>query len=175
MPNSETNDLEVLVRRVRDGDASATEELIRHTQDFLMRLAYGLLGDFHSAQDLLQEAYVIGLSRLQQLNDPAQFRSWLARILSRLCYKFLSRNRAYPTDEPDLPTAGGDPADRAALRLDLRAALAGLTALEREVIVLRDMLGLPYEEMAQILSIPVGTVRSRLSAARKRMEKLWNP
>lgn len=161
-----------LVSRIQSGDQRATAELVRRTQDFLLRLAHGMVGDFHAAQDLLQETYLTGLTRLHQLRDPAQVRAWLARILRRLCYKALKRRQ--PTVEmEDQASLETGPDETVVTRVQLRQTLAQLTPIEREAVLLRDMLGLSYEEMAEVMEVPVGTVRSRLSAGRVRFEKLW--
>ncbi|HEY4592765.1 MAG TPA: sigma-70 family RNA polymerase sigma factor [Thermoanaerobaculia bacterium] len=141
-------------------------------------LARYLLRDPADAEDAVQEAY------LQALRYFAGFRgenarAWLLTIVRRVCYGWLERTRRRPWADPevleDLPGAADDP-ETAFLhgerREQLRRAVDALPDPFREVIVLREIQELSYQEIATVTGVPVGTVMSRLSRARRRLQRV---
>jgi len=119
-------------------------------------------GGADPAEDLLHETFVQALRRLDRLNEAASARAWLFGIARRVGLAALRRRRMEPlAAEP--AAAEPEEADR---RLDaMRRAIGRLPALHREALELRLVEGLSYEEMAAVLDVPVGTVRSRLHHA----------
>lgn len=168
-----------LSRRVRSGDSEAFGVLIeRH-----MRRAYihalGIVGSREDALDLSQEAFARAYRARHTLDPDRPFYGWLYQILRRVCFNFLrdarTRARLLDSDRPDWLVAevrGHDPAwgiqrDEAHRRLS--AAIETLPVREREVLVLKEFEELKYREIADLLGVPLGTVMSRLYAARKRL------
>lgn len=161
-----------LVRRMQDGDGAALELFISETQDSAWRLAFSLLRDRQAAEDCLQDVYFTVHRSVGQLRDPLAARTWLLRIVTHRCRRMLGRRR--PVDsleelaeegrEPGTP----DPAAAAQERLGIRQALGRLGPQDREVLTLREFMQLSYEEIAEALKVPLGTVRSRLAKARLR-------
>jgi len=168
-----------LMARARDGDASAFGELVRRN----MRRAYfaslGLVGSHDDALDLSQEAFTRALRASSRLDPERPFYPWLYGILRRLCLNHLrdgsSRQAklaeagAWLEVEAQERAVDSNPA-RAAERDELRrrvaTAIESLPPNQREVLVLREFEGLRYQEIAELLEIPEGTVMSRLYAAR---------
>jgi RNA polymerase sigma-70 factor (ECF subfamily) len=168
-PSSER--LPSLVERLQAGEESALEEVIRETQGACARLAYSILRDSDLSRDALQEAYILVYQRIGQLREPAAFKGWLYRIVTHCCHDLLRRRQR----DAALPMPGQerDVADAVGQRQDLRSAFAGLSDLDRTAIALREVCSLSYDEMARVLGIPLGTVRSRLAKARKKFIELY--
>jgi RNA polymerase sigma-70 factor, ECF subfamily len=171
---------EALSRRVRAGDTDAFGLLVeRH-----MRRAYvhalGIVGSSEDAQDLSQEAFARAYRARHTLDPERPFYAWLYQILRRLCFNFLrdtgTRTRLLQEGAPDWLVGTGhqaaDPAvaaEREQARQRISTAIGRLPAREREVLVLKEFEELKYREIADLLDVPIGTVMSRLYAARKRL------
>jgi RNA polymerase sigma-70 factor (ECF subfamily) len=170
----EEDSLDELVVAARAGDRRAAERLVERSQTFLYRLAWGILGNHHAAQDAVQETYLVCLPRLAQLRRPEAILTWLARSLTRICWRPRAGSREVPLERAADTVDSHQTDDATIERTELQELLRGLTATERTVLVLQHVLEMTYEEMAEILDIPLGTVRSRLAAARRRLELRWS-
>lgn len=172
------------------GQSGAFDLLVQRHQSRVYRLACRILGDPEAAEDAAQEAFVRAWRALPGFKGEARFSTWLTRIAINQCRNELRRRRtpkharALSLDAPlrangesagdGLAAAGPAPweqADGRDLALALRAALARLEPEAREVLVLREAEALSYEEIAEILAVPVGTVRSRLHRARAELQQ----
>jgi len=166
--NPEADDIELL-RRAGDGDSAAFHALVdRHAQR-LYRLAVTLIGNAADAEDVLQETFIGAFRGLRSFEGRASVKTWLTRILVRQAGQW-HRNRRRRRLEPlgDSVAASSAEAD-----FDVRAAMGQLSPEHREVLVLREFERMSYEEIAEALDIPRGTVESRLHRARSEMrEKL---
>ena len=154
------------------GDAEAFAALIRLHQGRLWAVALRTLGDREEAADALQDAMLSAFRGAASYRGEARVTTWLHRIVVNACLDRVRRRQARPTVA--LPDDGGpvDPHDRLADRetgLDIEAALAALPAEQRASLVLVDVQGLPVEDAATILGVPVGTVKSRCSRGRARL------
>lgn len=161
--------LAALVRRMQDGDGAALELFISETQEAAWKLAFSLLRDRHRAEDCLQDVYFTVHRTVGQLRDPLAAQTWLLRIVTNRCRKLHGRHR--PAESLDeIARDGHEPGapDPELDALDLRESLERLGAQDREVLTLREMMQLSYDEIAQTLKVPLGTVRSRLAKARLR-------
>lgn len=160
------------------GDRSAFGELVRRYQDRLYNSVYRVLGNADDAQDVVQDAFLNAYQSLGQFKGDARFFTWLYRIAFNAAISLKRRHRV-PLSA-DL-TGGGQPVEpldeseaaqpaRALERDDdvrrLQAALDRLTPEHRTVLVLKEIDGQKYEVIAEILDVPIGTVRSRLHRAR---------
>ena len=162
------------VSRLRAGDHRAFEELVRTQQHRVYGLALRMLGNAAEAQDIAQEAFLRAHRGLAEFRGDARLSTWLYSIVSRLCLNRLagSERRLERHGEETLAgLADASPRPDQALErgeLDeaLHRAIAELPEERRIVVVLRDVEGLAYEEIAEVLTLPVGTVRSRLHRAR---------
>jgi RNA polymerase sigma-70 factor (ECF subfamily) len=166
-----------LVERSRAGDVAAFEELVRRHQGRAYAIAYRLLGNREDAQEVAQEAFARAYFRLGQFRGAAQFRTWLYRILVNLATDLLRRRRReVPQEDAVLELVSsaenpGEDLDRQALRQNITKAIQALPPDLRTVILLRELEGLPYAEIAQVIGRPVGTVMSRLFHARRRLQQ----
>jgi RNA polymerase sigma-70 factor, ECF subfamily len=172
----EPSDLATLVERCRAGDALAWEAFVRQLQGRMFALAYSYAGDREDARDLAQEIFVRLYEARSQWPSGDEFLPWLFRVARNRSVDYLRRRSvrrpALTADEAEIadladPAPGAESqaiaADRRSL---LHAALRGLSAINREIVVLRDVHGLPIQQVASILGVPLGTVKSRASRAR---------
>jgi RNA polymerase sigma-70 factor (ECF subfamily) len=169
-------ELSELLQRCREGDALAWEALVRQYQSRVFGIAYTYVGNREEARDLAQDVFVRVYERLAACRDAERFPAWLARIARNASLDHLRRRGARPPlqDVPaetvrGLSDPGPTPEDLwladGQKRL-VHRALQRLSAISREIILLRDMQELPQAEVAAILGIPVGTVKSRSNRAR---------
>lgn len=155
-------------------EEGALEALIERTESACFRLARSVTGDPELARDALQEAYFLLYQRIGQLREPAAIKTWLFRIVQHCCHDILRRRKKeVQTDfeeREDLQSLndGSDLAEEVSRQQKIRATLQSLPEIDRTVIGLREVCSMSYEEMAKVLDIPVGTVRSRLAKARLR-------
>lgn len=159
-----------LVERARGGDREAFAALVRRHQGRIHGLVARVLGDQERAAEVAQEVFVRAFMGLRRFRGEAAFGTWLYRIaLNELRGTLRRRPRREPL--PVVPASGDNPARRLQRRetaAQVRAVLAGLRPEERELLVLRDMEGLTYAEMAALLGKPLGSVKSALHRARLR-------
>jgi RNA polymerase sigma-70 factor, ECF subfamily len=171
------NDREAeLLRRLRRRDEHAFRELVDRHEALVRAYAARILGDAHEAEDAAQEVFLRAFRRVAAFRGDATLATWLLRICRNHC---LDRLRARPPAtvelSEDLPAAELDAtAAQLALRVErerLVTALAELPEPLQQAVVLRELRGMSYEEVAATLGIPVGTVRSRLNAARSQLRR----
>lgn len=161
-----------LVQRYLDGDGAAFEELMSAHEDRVFGVCLRMLRDRDAALDATQETFITVLRKADRFAGRAAFSTWLYRVAMNTCYDALRRRKRKP--ESQLPEHH-DPPDRSAedtleaveLRPDLEAALAGLPVEFRAAVVLVDVEGLAITDAAELLGIPVGTVKSRVFRGRK--------
>ena len=174
------NDEQNWVERARTGDVEAFGALVSAHQQFVYNLAWRALGDEHEAQDAAQEAFLRVWQALPNFRGQAQFRTWLYRIVTNVCYGRLPRLRRQLSalgemDVAEMPDERqADPS--AALEADEQRTLLwrqieALPESYRVLVLLRYQQNLPYEEIASILSLPLGTVKTGLFRARARLRQ----
>lgn len=165
-----------LVEAARAGDRDALDRLLRRHYERVHALCRRLTGNEQDALDAAQEALLAITRGLPRFDGSARFSTWAYRVTTNACLDELRRRRRRP--EPGLPEAGhaGDDgpgvAERVTTRLDIDAALATLPEEFRAAVVLRDLCGLDYAEIADVLGIPPGTVRSRIARGRAALAPL---
>ncbi|MHC4768741.1 MAG: RNA polymerase sigma factor [Planctomycetota bacterium] len=169
---------EWLVLRIQEGDAEALREIVSRWNPRLWRHACYLIGQTDGAADALQDAWLAIVRGLPRLHDPAVFRSWAYRIVSRRCADWIRRRQRdrVVTEQvtPDLADAPAPGADPAADRDDVtavRQAIRELPGDHRLVLTLHYLDGLSVREIACALDIPQGTVKSRLHNARNTLRE----
>jgi RNA polymerase sigma-70 factor (ECF subfamily) len=178
-----------LVERVRGGDVAAFEPLVEKYRQRVYRLAYNVLRNQEDAWDVAQESFIKAYKALPSFRGQSAFYTWLFRIVMNVAHdKARQRGaagRAFGTErvteeewERTMPDPGEEP-DTAAARAEQRAritrALEALPEHHRAIIMLSDLEGLSYREIADVLNIPMGTVMSRLHNARKRLRTALGP
>lgn len=176
---SEISDV-LLVARCRAGERAAFEVLITRHRDRVVSLAYQMLRDRDEAEDVAQDAFANAFAALGNFRGDAQFSTWLYRIAFNLCVHRKRRTRPTETYEEvfhdgEVSAASGTapPGEKALAKLMVEETLAQLSPPLRAALILREMNDLSYEEIAQILHIPIGTVRSRLNEARRQFRLAW--
>ena len=165
------------LRRARAGDEAAFRWLLGRYRSRVVRLAAHILRREGEAEDVAQEAFLRAFRRLPGFRGEGRFSAWLFGIAVRLC---LDRRRSarwtreVPEDDTLVPIPSPNSAeDSADTRLLVGALLDRLSPPMRAALVLRELEGLDYDEIAATLGVPVGTVRSRLHAARAQFRALW--
>jgi RNA polymerase sigma-70 factor (ECF subfamily) len=178
-----------LVRRALRGDQGAFEQLVITHQKRTFNVSYRILGDYDEALDLTQEVFVQAYRALGQFREEARFGQWLLAITVNLCrnrltrWKRRSRSRHDSLSDPigdedsglrrELPDPGPTSLERLEARqLEemVREEMAQLDEEYRTVLVLRELQDVAYEDMARILELPVGTVKSRLHRGRAELQ-----
>jgi RNA polymerase sigma-70 factor, ECF subfamily len=159
-----------LVNRSAAGDRFAFAELVRRHERRVYNLAYRILGREEDARDATQDAFVIALRKLASFRGDAAFSTWMHRVTVNACYDMLRKRRREPPQEvaEETDTGPGQPdhAEATALSVDVRRALVQVPFEFRAPLVLHDVQDLPYDEIADILGVPVGTVKSRIHRGR---------
>ena len=163
------------VQRAMAGDHVAFSELVDLEGDSCYSIALGILRDVELAQDAVQQTFLLAWRDLPKLRDPERFGRWLRRLLVRACYEEARRYRRWsvrirvlPVDGPDEPTQR-DQTLRIADREELEQAFSRLSPEHRAVVILHHQVGLALPEVADIVGVPVGTVKSRLHYATRRL------
>jgi RNA polymerase sigma factor (sigma-70 family) len=162
-----------LVRRMQADDLDAFEAFFIRHRSVIFRTAYGLTGDRHAAEEVLQDTFARAYRHRASLRPDVSPVPWLHRVAMNLCYSRLGRRRidARPIDEATATLAADrsvEPAERAEqaeLQLIVRQGIAALPAKHRSVVVLYYLHGLSLQETATALDIRLGTVKSRLHYA----------
>lgn len=160
------------IHRAKHGDREAFADLVKQFKGQVYRFAVGMVSDRMDAEDVSQEAFVKAFYSLSSLENEYAFSSWLIRIVSNLCKDRLKkrgkenwvREEVHETIE-DMGVS--DPNEK----LSIEEAMARLTVDHREVVLLHDVQGYHYEEIAEMVNVPLGTVKSRLFAARLALRK----
>jgi len=171
----------------RPEELEAFEALVERYGRHVYNIAYRMAGNDADAKDLSQEAFLRVFRAFRRIDPTAKLESWLYRIVTNLYIDTLRRRPKVRVESLDAPITGpkgteiprdvADPATgpedtvlNARLNLDVQRALLGLTVELRAVVVLSDIEGYSYEEIGEMLEIPVGTVKSRLHRARKTLQ-----
>src|SRR5256884_4870327 len=167
-----------LLERLRAGEPRAFEELVTAYQHRVFGVALRMLGSRAEAEEIAQEVFLRAYRAVADFRGDARLGTWLHGIASRLCLNRLAspdrrvaRGDAALADVPASTPDAAAAAERAELDAALRAAIAGLPEDRRLGVVLRDVEGVSYEEIAEALALDPGTVRSRLHRARVQLKE----
>lgn len=183
---------EQLVKKSLEGDSRAFEQLVVKYQNKIYALAYRYMGNEEDAYDMTQEAFIKAYRSLRSFKGKSSFSTWVYRVVTNVCLDELRRRKrriiALPLDEP-LATKDGDEVEKEImdpsptadilyeqkeLSQYIQNALNQMKPDHKATVILRDVMGFTYEEIAQILNCNVGTVKSRLSRARRELQKKLN-
>jgi len=174
-----------VIENCKAGDESAFAEIVLTYQKKVFNIAYRMLGNREEAKDLSQEVFLSVLESIKDLREEIKFEPWLTQITLNHCrnrWKYLKRRHYFKTDSLNDPieTEDGemerqvyDPSDNPETLFEkkmvqqfVQRGLLKLKEDQREMIVLRDLRGFSYEEIGRLLSLPEGTIKSRLHRAR---------
>lgn len=172
-----------VIRSVLDGNINDFEQLVTAYEKNVYNLALRMVGDPDDAADITQETFIKAYRALGSFRGDSKFSSWLYRIASNVCLDFLrsrSRRAQVPLSfenedeegEIELPDMSQNPEEVLMKKLSMEAVRRGMEKLppkQRQILVLRELCGLSYAELAQTLSVEEGTVKSRIFRARKRL------
>ena len=174
----------LIVQRVLEGDTNAFEELVLEYEKKVYNVALRMLNNSEDAADMTQEAFIKAYNSLSSFRGDSKFSVWLTRIVSNLCLDFMrSRNRR-PTVSLSMEDEDGEDVqldiadtsqspeqllERSLTRESVRRGLQSLPEDYREILLLREIQGLSYDEIAAALDIEVGTVKSRIFRGRKKL------
>jgi RNA polymerase sigma-70 factor (ECF subfamily) len=165
-----------LLRSFLDGNQTSFAELMRRHEDKIFALAFRMTGDRSDALDATQEAFVAAFRQAASFRFDSAFGTWLYRIGINACHDLLRKRKRWGTDEleqSDSPDATSSRFDEVvAARLDVTQALSRLPAEYREAVVMHDLGGVAYDEIARITDTPIGTVKSRISRGRRQLAEL---
>ncbi|SFQ97836.1 sigma-70 family RNA polymerase sigma factor [Desulfoscipio geothermicus] len=179
------DNVKFLVKRSQKGDTGAFEQLVTMYQDRIYALSYQLTGNYADAQDLAQNVFIRAYRALPGFRNEADFGTWLHRIAVNLSINEKRRKKPdvsldnpVQTDEGEMPrlvASNGDSPEEAYEKKEfsnmVREALWELSEEHRAVLVLREMQGYSYDEIAQMLDCTLGTVKSRINRARQALKK----
>ncbi len=176
-----------IIKRCKDGDREAFNTLIGAYQTRVINIAFGIMGSKEDALDAAQETFVKIFKGINAFGGKSSLDTWIYRVTVNTCMDLLrKRSRTVQTQsldaqpdgdsiEQEIPDTAPTP-EQNSERLErtrvLRAAIAELSPEYREVITLFDIEGFSYDEIGKILSLPLGTVKSRLARARKALKKV---
>ncbi len=176
-------DEQTLIRSAKDGDMEAFRLLVEQSRLNVYRLAYDMTSNKHDAEDMLQEVYIKAYRSLNQFRGDCKWSSWLYRITVNTCYDHYkkkketmelqdgfdqetgSRQGSYDAENPEIKT------ESAMIQENINRALNALTSRERSVFVLRHYHDLPLKQVAQILEIREGTVKTLLFRGLQKLQR----
>lgn len=177
-----TMDDRSLVSLAQQGDGEAFALLVQRHQKMVYNLALGKTGSHHDAEEITQNAFLKAWQGLPQFQGKAAFSSWLYRLTLNAATDFLRQRGRHAKvvslsdpDLPPIPDQSPTPEERSAAEADRQALWQAIEALpeqQRTILLLREIDGLSYKEIALTLDLEEGTVRSRLSRSRKVLRKL---
>jgi len=175
---------EVLIARFQDGDVQAFDTLVRRYKDQLLNYVYRFVGNRNDAEDLVQETFLRVYKNKHYYKEIAKFSTWVYTIAGNLAKTELRRrkrrkifsvsnfvNEERDYDIPDLAKNPESEVDGSLKDDIIQKAIEKLPSKFKEVILLRDVQGFAYEEISQILSIPLGTVKSRVNRGRLKLQE----
>jgi RNA polymerase sigma-70 factor (ECF subfamily) len=170
------SDVATLLERCRAGNELAWEMLVRRYQSRIYAVAYHYTRNTEEARDLAQEIFVRVYQRLDSFHGEQRFLPWLLRVARNACIDRLRRLKARAAgsaagleEAPELPATGPSPEESSAVEARKRLLYRAMTRLSeknREIILLKEIQGLKFEEISVLLGLPVGTVKSRSNRAR---------
>lgn len=167
------------IAQAKRGDADAFAFLVETYETSVYRLALRMCGNAHDAEEVAQEAFVAAWKGLPAFRGESKFSSWLYQLTTNAAIDFLRREKRHRTatpieDEPEpaTPDTPQQALEESEVRHALQQALDTLTPEHREIFLLRQMRQLSYEEIGRLLGLESGTVKSRLSRAKKQLREI---
>lgn len=158
-------------RREKDW-SDALAEIMKRYKGMLYTYIYGFIRDTHTAEDVLQEVFIRLFNNADRFDSRRKLSTWLMRIAHNLSIDYLRRKRESATGgfssvEPSVTNGGSG------LSEDVADVLSRIEADSRSILILRDSLGFDYAEIADMLDMPLGTVKSKIFRARDKFKKVW--
>ena len=172
------------VRRLLQGETDAFEVLVRRHQKTIFNLVYRMLGDYDEAAEISQEVFLSAYRSIRQFRGDANFSTWLYRIalnhastrrrnLAKWQQRLVPIDTTEPVSERELDPA--ETVEQKEIQEEVQKALNSLEPEDAKIILLKDLQDVPYEEVARVLEVPIGTVKSRLHRARQALKTRLAP
>lgn len=168
-----------LVERMRASDPDALRAIVERYQDRIFALIFGIVRDRHEVEDVAQEVFMKVFTRIDAFDGRSRFYTWLYRVAANTAKDHVKKRARRPAvaldEESRVESPGRGPfesAERAEARRKVREAIDELPLPYREVLALRELDGLSYNEIAAVLRVSLGTVESRLHRARSRLKEV---
>lgn len=176
-----------LLIKAKEGNVQAFEELTRSYYSKVYNICYRMLNNSEDAYEQAQETFIKAYKYIKDFKGNCSYATWLYRIATNICLDFIRKNKNKKTlsieenisedikikDRLVSESPGPEKiAERNAQKLAIRQAIAKMNEKNRVIIILRDYMGLSYEEISDTVNIPVGTVKSRISRARSELREL---
>lgn len=171
-----------LIKDCQAGDSQAMGQIVRLYQNQVYNIAYGMLGNSEDAQDIAQDVFLSVWEKIGQFQFKSRFSTWLYRIVTNMCINEQNRRQRRQTSPTEMDDSQAwTPVDSRTPEKEvlfaeqqemLQAALGQLKPDYRKILILREMEGLSYDELAEILNCSVGRVKSRLHEARLSLRKI---
>lgn len=172
-------DQENIIARARRGDADAFEQLVIAYRDQVFRLALRMCGNEADADEVAQEAFLSAWKALPNFRGDSRFSTWLYQLTSHAAIDLMRREKRQITAEDITEVSAPDPgpspqqqAERSETRQAVRDAMGQLSPEYRQIVVLRFLQELSYEEIGAVLKLPPGTVKSRLNRAKSQLKDI---
>ncbi len=176
---------EELIERFQNGDIYAFEEIVKRYKDQLLNFAYRFLSGIEDSEDIVQETFLRVFRKRNAYKNVAKFSTWIYTITGNLAKTELRRRKKkklfsisglrYEDKEYEIPDQKKNPEERVdGIVKDeiIQKAINSLSPKFKEVVILRDIQELSYEEISKIISIPLGTVKSRVNRARLKLQEI---
>jgi len=161
-----------LIEQVRSGNEEAFARLLKHYTPYVYRTAFAFLHDGHESEDVAQEIFLKVYRSIRELQDISAFNAWLKRIITNTCLDRLRKQRPTPVPDAKLNQIMEKSSQKGDRNLEMQEAINQLIPEYREALILREWQGYDYQEIATLLSIPLGTVKSRIHGARVQLRKI---
>lgn len=166
------SDEDLLRAFLTTADQDAITELLRRHESRVYGLAYRLLGNRPDALDVTQEVFITVVRKSRSFRFQSAFTTWLYRLTINAVHDSRRKATRAPIPSESVPSETSDPIEESTERMAVADGLRQLPLDQREAVVLRDLLGASYEEIAEATSVPVGTVKSRIARGRLHLASL---
>ncbi len=185
-PGETSVDDATLIRSFLSGDAEAFDRLVVRHQDRVFNLCYRFVGDYHEANDLAQDVFIKVFGSVKKFRFESEFSTWLYRIAVNICrnriksldFRFKKKSDSLHSQKGNITVELSDESGSPGIELEkkersriIQQAVNTLSGDKKAVLILRDMEGLTYEEIAAVTGLNPGTVKSRLARARQKLKE----
>ncbi|WP_170932757.1 RNA polymerase sigma factor [Desulfosporosinus sp. FKB] len=161
-----------LIEQVLSGDSEAFNRLVQNYSAYVYRTAFAFLHDKSEAEDASQEIFLKVYRSIHHLKDVHVFPAWFKKVITSVCLDRIKLKKLDIVPESQIESISSSLYNPRDIRIEIREALNMLSSEERELVLMVDWQGYNYQEIAAILKIPLGTVKSRIHAARLHLKKI---
>lgn len=171
----QADDAELVELYVKGGETDALEVLLKRHESRVYGLSLRMLGNRQDALDVAQEVFIAVFRKAHTFKGTSAFTTWLYRLTVNACHDLGRRKRRSPIPVEEVVAVSSDGVARVDEKMSIGSALAALPPEQAAVVLLRDMYQMPYEEIAEIVGVPIGTVKSRIARGRTALSDVLRP